>query len=91
MLINSDGNSLSGKKLSAKASKINTISFNGTIDNKPLKFQATISSENKLVLVASNDLESTQLLYLYGKRWQGKRILIYCEQKVNKSPPSIKS
>jgi transposase len=69
MLINSDGNSLSGKKLSAKASKINTISFDGTIDNKPLKFQATISSENKLVLVASNDLESTQLLYLYGKRW----------------------
>jgi hypothetical protein len=69
MLINSDGNSLSGKKLSAKASKISTISFDGTIDNKQLNFQATISSENKLVLVASNDLESTQLLYLYGKRW----------------------
>jgi len=69
MLINSDGNSLSGKKLSAKASKISTISFDGTIDNKQLNFQATISSENKLVLVASNDLESTQLLYLYGKGW----------------------
>lgn len=69
MLLNSAGKSLSGKKLSAKASKIKTVSFAGTIDDKSLNFQATISSENKLVLVASNDLESTQLLYLYGKRW----------------------
>ncbi len=69
MLIESDGKLSSGKKLSAEASKIKLVSFDGKIDNKLLSFQATISSENKLVLVASNHIGCTQLLYLYGKRW----------------------
>lgn len=69
MLIESSGKYLSGKDLSAKASKIAIVSFDGAINNKKLSFQATISSENKLVLVASNHIGCTQLLYLYGKRW----------------------
>lgn len=69
MLIESDRKCLSGKELSANASKTNIVSFDGKIDNKPLSFQATISSENKLVLVASNDIGCTQLLHLYSKRW----------------------
>ena len=69
MLIESGEKRLSGKVLSAKATKTNVVSFDGKIDNQDLSFQATISSENKLVLVASNDIRCTQLLYLYGKRW----------------------
>jgi hypothetical protein len=69
MLIESAGKILSGKDLSADASQTNVISFDGRIDNKPLSFQATISTENQLVLVASNHIGCTQLLYLYSKRW----------------------
>jgi Transposase DDE domain len=69
MLIKSAGKLLPGKELSSKASKINIVSFDGEIDNKPLSFQATVSSDNKLVLVASNHLGCTQLLRLYSKRW----------------------
>lgn len=69
MLIESNGKCLSGKRLSAQASKNNIISFDGAIDDMPLSFQATISTENQLVLVASNHLGCTQLLHLYGKRW----------------------
>ena len=69
MLIESKGKSMSGKDLSSGASKINIISFDGAIDNKHLSFQATISADNQLVLVASNHIGCTQLLHLYSKRW----------------------
>lgn len=69
MLIESEGKSISGKELSAKAGKSNIISFNGIIDNKKLSFQATISTDNQLVLVASNHIGCTQLLHLYSRRW----------------------
>lgn len=69
MLIETGGKYLSGKELSVNASKTNIVSFDGTIDNRRLSFQATISARNKLVLVASNHIGCTKLLYLYGKRW----------------------
>ena len=69
MRINSGDKNLSGKELSAKASKTNVVSFEGTIDNKPLIFQAIMSLGNELVLVASNHLGCTQLLHFYSKRW----------------------
>lgn len=61
--------SQSGKELSTKATKDSVISFNGKINSQPLSFQATISSDKKLVLVASNDVGCQQLLHLYSKRW----------------------
>lgn len=59
----------SGKILSAKATKNNVISFDGEINDRALSFQATISADNKLVLVASNDVGCQHLLQLYSKRW----------------------
>lgn len=59
----------SGKKLSAKATQNNVISFKGKINSQPLSFQSTVSTDNKLVLVASNDSNCKQLLHFYSKRW----------------------
>src|SRR5690606_26477166 len=45
------------------------LTFNGKVDNRQLKIQATRSTEKKLVIVVSNDLINLNLLELYMKRW----------------------
>ena len=69
MLIEYDGNSIHSATLCGMASITNILTFDGKIDNRQLKIQATRSTEQKLVIVVSNDLDALNLLEIYLKRW----------------------
>ena len=69
MLIEYDGDSIHSATLCNMASITNILTFNGKIDKRQLKIQATRSTEKKLVIVVSNDLDALNLLEIYLKRW----------------------
>jgi hypothetical protein len=69
MLIEHNNQTINSATLCDKANITNILTFNGKIDGRNLKIQATRSSEKKLVIVVSNDLQSRYLLEIYLKRW----------------------
>lgn len=69
MLVEYNNDMISSSVLCKAANVTNILTFNGTIDNRQLRIQATRSSENELVIVVSNDLVAVNLLELYLKRW----------------------
>ena len=69
MLVEYNGNSIHSATLCKMASITNILTFDGNIDNRQLRIQATRSTEKALVIVVSNDLETLSLLELYLKRW----------------------
>jgi hypothetical protein len=69
MLIEHKDEVTSAAGLCNTATKINILTFEGKMDNRSLRLQATRSTEGKLVIVASNDLREIDLLKIYLKRW----------------------
>ena len=69
MLVEYDGTAIHSATLCEQATITNILTFNGKIDERMLKIQATRSTELGLVIVVSNNLDKNDLLELYMKRW----------------------
>jgi len=69
MLVEYNNKIINSSTLCAAADITNILTYDGIIDNRQLRIQATRSSEKELVIVVSNNLEALNLLEIYLKRW----------------------
>jgi Transposase DDE domain len=70
MLLEANGDIRGAGKIFSRVSQVNMLSVQVKIDGLDLSAQATISKENELVIVVSNNLVEPNLLVVYSKRWR---------------------